>query len=89
MVPIFRLWRCAKVRQTGHGAVVLHHLADHACRGQAGQPGDIDRGLGMPGPDQHPALAGAQREHMPRRGDIGRAGIGVDGDRDRARPVMR
>jgi hypothetical protein len=45
----------------GHGALVLlaDDLADRAGRLQAGQPGQIDRGLGVAGPAQHPAVLGA------------------------------
>src|SRR3546814_4765395 len=40
-----QLGEADQVRQPGHGAVVIHDLADHAGRVQAGQPRDIHRGL--------------------------------------------
>ena len=37
-------------------------------RGQPGQPGQVDGGLGVPGPAQHAAVDGPQREHVARAG---------------------
>ena len=51
-------------------AVVVDELAEHAGRAQPGQPGQVDGRLGVPGPAQHPALAGAQRHHVPRPGEV-------------------
>ena len=50
-----------QVRHAGHGAVVVHDLADHAGRVQPGEPRDVDRRLGMAGADKHAAMARHQR----------------------------
>src|SRR3546814_8500326 len=63
-------------------AVLVHDLADHARRIEPGEPRDIDRGLGMPGAHQHPALARDQREDVARRHDLVGAVGGIDRDRD-------
>ncbi|QYU65973.1 DNA polymerase I [Leptolyngbya sp. 15MV] len=70
-----------------HAAILVHDLADHARGVEAGQPRDVDRGLGMPGADQHAAIAGDQREHVAGGDDVVRRARGVDRDADRARAV--
>ena len=47
----------AQLRQAHHGAVVVDQLAEHAGRPQPGEPGQVDRGLGVPGAAQHAAVA--------------------------------
>jgi hypothetical protein len=71
----------------GHGAVVVHDLADHARRVEAGQACQVDRRLGVAGAHQDTALPGNQREDMPRRHDIVLALGRVDGHRDAVRAV--
>ena len=61
----------------GHGALVLlaDDLADGPGRLQARHPGQIHGGFGVAGTAQHPAVLGAQRNHVPRLGEIvGHAG---------------
>ncbi len=70
-----------------HAAVLRHDFADHARRIEAGQPGDVDRRLGMAGANQHAAITRDQREDVPRRDDRLGPLPGVDCDRDGARPV--
>ena len=48
-----------------HRAVVVDDLGDHPGRLETGEPGQVDRGLGVPGTHQHAALGVAQREHVP------------------------
>ena len=63
MVPIFSAWRWAKATRSGRraiDAVLVHDLADHPRGVEAGEPGDVDGGLGVAGADQHAAVAGAQ-----------------------------
>ncbi len=62
-----------QVRQPGHGAVIVHDLADHAGRGEPGQPRDVDRRLRVPGPHQRAAVARHQREHVAGGHDARRA----------------
>ncbi len=47
-----------QVRQTRHGSVVVHDLADHAGGVQACEAGNVGRGLGMACAYQHAAGAG-------------------------------
>ncbi len=71
MVPILRPWRWAKVMEvvaTGHRAVVVHDLADHAGRGEAGEPRQVDRRLGV---------AGSARSVPPSRATNGKTWPGV------------
>ena len=50
--------------QALHRAVVVDDLGEHAGREAAGEAGEVDRGLGVPGALQHAALAVAQREDV-------------------------
>ena len=59
-----------QVGHPGHGAVGLGDLADHSGRKQPGGPGQVDGRLGLPGPHQHAAVAGPQREDMTRPGEV-------------------
>ena len=56
----------------GHRALVLlaDDLADRAGRLQAGQPGQVDGGLGVAGAAQHPTVLGAQRNHVTGPGEV-------------------
>ena len=51
-----------QLRHPCHRAVVVHDLADDAGRVKAGHPGEVDDGLGLPGPHQHAAVGVLQRE---------------------------
>ena len=53
-----------QLRPAGHRAVLVHHLAQHAAGREAGEPGQIDRRLGLAAALEHPARAGPQREHV-------------------------
>ena len=53
-----------QLRHTSHGSVRVHDLAEHAGRKQAGEAGEINRRLGVTGALEHPALLGAEREHV-------------------------
>ena len=88
MVMIGSLCLRANVMQVGHPrhrAVLLGDLADHAGRGQAGDPRQIDRRLGVAGPDEHAALARPQREHVAR---LARGRAASSPDRCAARIVI-
>ena len=54
-----------------------------AAGAEAGLAGDIDRRLGVAGPDQRAALARQQREDVAGRGDVVARAFRVDRDRDR------
>ena len=77
-----------QVGDAGHGTVVLHDLADHAGGIEAGEAGEIDGGLGLPGADQDAALAGAEGEDMAGTGQIAGRGARRDGGPDGMRPVV-
>ena len=77
----------AQLLSTLHRAVVVHQLADRAGRGETGEPGQVDRGLGVPGTDQHAALAVAQREDVPGLHEVVRLRCRVDQYPDRPGPV--
>ena len=74
MEIINRPWLRAELLQLGppgHVVLVLaDDLAQHADRRAAGHPGEVDGRLGVPGPLQHAALAGLERE------DVARAAAG-------------
>jgi len=76
-----------QVRDPSHGAVVVHHLADDPGGDETGQAGKVHRGLRLAGPLQHPASFGLEREDVSGLDEVGRAGLGVDGDLDGASPV--
>ena len=87
---IFRPWRGAvalEVVDARHRAVVVHDLADHAGRVQAGQPREVDGGLGLARALQHAAGLGLQREDVAGLDEVARRRLGVDRDLDRARAV--
>jgi hypothetical protein len=66
----------AVVDQVGdprHGAVLVHHLADHAGRNQPGQARQVDGRLGLAGALQHPSVLGLEGEDMSRLDQVGRA----------------
>jgi len=61
-----------EVRQARHRAVVLHDLADHGRRCEAGHAGEVAAGLGVPGAHQHAAVLRLQREDVAGLHQIGR-----------------
>ena len=76
-----------QVGHAGHGAVVVHDLADDGRRVQAGETREVDAGLGLPGALQHAAGARHEREHVPRLHEVVGPGLRVDGDLDGVRAV--
>src|ERR671919_259906 len=58
-----------QIRNPGHRSVLVHDLADDAGRVQPGQPGQVDRSLGLAGALKHSARSSPQREHVPRLDD--------------------
>ncbi len=53
-----------QIRQPGHGAVVVHDLADHAGRVHPRHARQIDRRFGVSRPDQNAAVSRDQREDV-------------------------
>ncbi len=47
-----------------HAAVLAHDLADHPARVEAGETGNIDRGLGVAGANENAARPGDQRKDV-------------------------
>jgi hypothetical protein len=65
--------------EPGHvGLLLVDDLAQDAGRVQAGHAGEVDGGLGVAGPLQHPALPVAQREDVAGPGEVARLGGRVD-----------
>ena len=75
--------------QTGHCAVVMQDLAKHACRLQSGEPGKIDRRLGVSRAAQHTAVFGAQRTSVARLIKIVGGGNGIGNCANGRGPVLR
>jgi len=71
-----------EVGDAGHGAVVVHDLADHPGRLQPGEGGEVDGRLGLSGALEHAPLAGAQREDVPRAEQVLRPGRRIDRGED-------
>src|SRR6266850_4265473 len=78
-----------EVWQPCHRAVLAQDLADDAGRLEAGEARQVDRAFRLPGANEHAATPGAEREHVPRRDDVGRRRVGTDGGPDGRRAVDR
>ena len=76
-----------QIRQAGHGAVVLHDLADHRCRRAAGHGGQIAAGFGVAGAHEHAAVNRLQRKDVAGLHQVGRLGPGRHRRLHRAGPV--
>ena len=77
-----------EIRDPRHGSVVVHDLADDACRNHPCQTSEIDRGLGLSRAHQNSAFAGAKRKDVSWACQVGRCRGGVDGYLDRASPII-
>ena len=53
-----------KIIEPCHRPVIIHNLADHARRIEAGEPRNINRSLRMPCPHEHAAIARNQRKDV-------------------------
>ena len=73
--------------EAGHRAVVVHHFGEHARGAESRQPGQVDRGLGVAGPLEHPTLAIAQREDVTGSGEVVGTGLRIDERLHRGRTV--
>ena len=78
-----------QVGHPGHRPVVVHDLADHPGRDQAGEARQVDGRLGLTGALQHAAVLGLQREHVSGLDEVVGLRVRVDGDLDRVRAVVR
>ncbi|MNK84608.1 hypothetical protein D3C87_1044600 [compost metagenome] len=72
---------------TGHGAVVVHHFADHAARLETGHARQVARRFGVAGTGQGTAGLGHQREDVARADDVFSLGITGGGSLHGARTV--
>jgi hypothetical protein len=68
-----------QVRQAGHGAVVLHDLADHGGGRATGHGREVAAGLGVAGPHEHAAIHRLQREDVAGLNEVRRFGIAGHG----------
>jgi hypothetical protein len=78
-----------QARSARHRSVFVHHLADHARRVEAGQAGQVHRGLGLARAHEHAAVHGPQREHVAGTGQVAGPGRGIDGREHGARAIAR
>ena len=76
-----------QIRHPGHRAVFLHDLANDAGGAQPGNPGQIDRSLGLPGTHQHAAPASPQGENVAGADNIPRCCLGMHRRLDGSGPI--
>src|SRR5260221_3241627 len=76
-----------QTRPAGHGAVLVHHLADHARRVEAGQARQVHRRLRLARAHEHAPVHGAQREHVAGTGQVARFGPRRDGGQHGPRAI--
>ena len=67
-----------EVGAAGHLPIGPDQLAEDAGGGEAGQGGEVDGGLGVAGPAQHPAGAGPQGEDVAGSGEVARSRSRID-----------
>ncbi len=82
IVIISSLWRLANTASSGTRAIVpsLFAISQMTPAGiEAGDAREIDRSLGLPGTDEHAALARLKREHVPRPRQVRRTRVRIDG----------
>ena len=72
----------------GAVAVVGQHFAKHARRLEPGHAGQVDGGLGMTGPAEHPAFFGDQRKEVPGADEIARLAGRIEDGQDRGGPLL-
>ncbi len=72
-----------ELRNAGHGAVVIHHFADHARGVEAGDARQIDGSFRLSGADENAAGTSAQGVYMARTSKIFGARIGIGGGENR------
>jgi hypothetical protein len=77
-----------EVGHPGHRPVLVHDLADHAGRDQAGQPREVDAGLRVARPLEHAAGLGLEREDVAGLDDVLGPRVRVDRDLDGAGAVV-
>ena len=78
-----------ELRHARHRAVLVHHLADDARGVEAGEPREVDGGLGLAGAHEHAAFLRAQREHVAGTREVLGPRGGVDRGEHGARAVGR
>ena len=77
-----------QLRHTGHGAVVVDDFNESAGRGQASQPCQVHRSLGVSGTHQHTAVASTQRVDVTRTAQVVRSDIGIGQSLDSGSTVV-
>src|SRR5277367_5715452 len=78
-----------EVWHSRHGAVVLHDLADDACRFQAGHQGQVHRGFCLSRSHEDTSLTCPKWEYMPRSRKVLGGRARIDGDTNRMGAIMR
>ena len=77
-----------QLRQTGHGAICILDLTDHARGMQSRHAREIHSGFGVASPFQHSPIAGAQRKDVAGAAQILGFALRVQGHLDRAGPIF-
>ena len=57
---------CSKVADPGHGAILMHYLAEDSGRWKTCHPRKINGGLGVAGPPKNTVICRLQREDVTR-----------------------
>ena len=86
LVPLREL---RQLRHARHRAVVVHDFADDAGRIEAGDAGQVDGRLGLPGAHEHAAVARLERKHVAGPGEISGPGRRIDRRQHGDRAVAR
>jgi hypothetical protein len=76
-----------EVGDASHFAVVAHDFADDAGGSEAGETGEVDRGLGLACANEDTAAAGAKGKDVAGTDEVGGGGARIDGDADGAGAV--
>ena len=74
-------------RHSGHGAVVVHDLADDPGRFQAGKTGQVNGAFSLAKAYKHSAFAGSERENMTGADQVFGTGIIGNSGHNREGPI--
>ena len=79
--------KLAQFRQTGHRAIVAHHLHQGRRRIKPGHASQVHASFGMPGAPQHTQILRVQRIDMPRTAKVAGLGVRVGQSPDGSRTI--
>ena len=78
-----------EIGKASHVPVGLDDLDDRGRRLESGELAEVDRALGLAGPDEDPAVAGPQRVDVTGSDEVVGPGLGVGHHADGDRPIAR